>query len=94
MGGCGYGAITPVMQSLVFKCVPRKFRGAGSNTTYFGQDFGYLIGSYIGGFAIDLIAHSTGSELIGYSNMWLVMLVPLAIATAVIIYWNVKRARE
>ena len=94
VGSAGFGACAPLIQSLALSSVPVERRGAASNTSFTGMDCGMLLGPVIGGNVIVALEPITGSLVQSYATMWLVMLVPLAIATAVIIYWNVKRARE
>ena len=84
VAGCGFGATTPLMQSLMFKCVPHTYRGAGSNTTYTGQDAGQLLGPFLAGVVIDALVPVTGSEVAAYSTMWLVMLIP--IVAGIVVY--------
>ena len=90
----GYGVSTPLVQSLVMTEVPLERRGAGSNTAYLGLDMGNLLGPTIAGFMIDRIHSATGSLLTAYSSIWLIMLVPIAIAFAVVIRWNVKNSQK
>ncbi len=83
VGACGFGACQPLVQAIVFKCVPAVQRGSASNTSYTGMDLGTLIGPYLGGFAIELATPMLGSEVGAYSFMWLVMIVPIAVALVV-----------
>lgn len=78
IGACGFGACSPIVQAIVFQCVPAVQRGSASNTSYTGMDLGTLIGPYLGGFAIELATPVLGSEVGAYSFMWLVMIVPIA----------------
>ena len=52
-----------------------------------------LIGPAMAGFSIEALVPVVGGEVAAYSHMWLVMLVPLAVAFAVIIRWNVREKR-
>ncbi len=91
IGSAGFGASAPLIQSLSLSSVPPERRGAASNTTFTGLDLGMLIGPVVGGNVIEALAANTGSLVEAYSLMWLVMLAPLAIATCVIVFWNVER---
>ena len=94
IGSAGFGACAPLIQSLALSSVPVERRGAASNTAFTGMDIGMLLGPVIGGNTIEALEPIVGSLVQSYAMMWLVMLVPLAVATAVIVYWNVKRARR
>ena len=89
----GYGASQPLVQSLAMACVPLERRGAASNTTFLGLDAGILIGPAIAGFSIDRVLDITGNQLTAYSYVWLFMLIPIAIAFAVVVKWNIDRKR-
>ena len=45
----------------------------------------------LGGAVVELLIPATGSLEGAYSLMWIVMLVPLALAFVVIVRWNIKR---
>lgn len=91
VGSAGFGACAPLIQSMALASVPPERRGAASNTAFTGLDVGMLIGPATAGFVIEALASAMGSVLEAYSHMWLAMLVPLAVAFAVIVYWNVQR---
>ena len=82
VSACGYGGSMPLVQSLVFKCVPKSARGSGSNTCFLGMDIGSMAGPLIGGFAIQAFAAGGATEVASYSNMWVVMIVPVVLAFA------------
>ncbi len=90
VGSAGFGACVPLIQSMALGSVPPERRGAASNTAFTGMDVGMLLGPGIAGYVIEMLVPVTGSQLGAYSHMWLVMLVPLAIALVVIIKWNIK----
>lgn len=77
IGAFGYGVCTPLSQTIVFKCVPPEQRGSASNTIYVGMDIGMLIGPYASGIVIEFFHSMLGSEVAGYSAMWLTMIVPV-----------------
>ena len=91
VASAGFGACMPLVQSLAMMSVPAGRRGAASNTTFTGLDVGSLCGPLFAGFVIETLEPATGSLLAAYSQMWLVMLVPMAVAFAIIIWWNVKK---
>ena len=90
----GYGVSMPLVQTLVMSSVPNERRGAASNTSFFGLDAGNLIGPVMAGLIIDHIYEATGSQLVAYSNVWLIMLIPIAIAFVIVIKWNIDRSRN
>lgn len=91
VASAGFGACMPLTQSLAMSCVPSERRGAASNTTFTGLDIGSLIGPLFAGFVIESLEPVTGSLIGAYSMMWLVMLVPMAIAFVIILWWNIKK---
>ncbi len=72
----GYGAVQPALQSLVMKSVPSSRRGSASSTNYIGMDAATLVGPTVAGFV---------AEAVGYSLMWLIMLIPLIIGIGIVI---------
>ena len=78
----GFGICTPLMQALTFKIVPTKRSGAGSNTTYTGMDVGSLLGPVLAGTLVDVFTPVWGSEVAGYSTMWLLLIVPILASLA------------
>ena len=93
VASCGFGACVPLVQSLAMQAVPVERRGAASNTSYTGMDVGTLIGPMLAGGAIEVLTPVFGNQLEAYAHMWYVMLIPMAIAFVVIIWWNVKQGR-
>ena len=91
VGAAGFGACVPLVQSLAMSCVPVERRGAASNTSFTGLDVGSLLGPMFAGAVIEFLEPQVGGLLQAYSLMWYVMLIPMALALAVIIYWNVKK---
>jgi MFS family permease len=91
VASAGFGACMPLVQSLAMTSVPAGRRGAASNTTFTGLDVGSLCGPLFAGAVIETLEPMTGSLLAAYSSMWLVMLVPMALAFAIIVWWNVKK---
>lgn len=91
VGSAGFGACAPLIQSLALASVPPERRGAASNTAFTGLDMGMLVGPATAGFVIEALVPVVGGQVEAYAHMWLVMLVPLAVAFAVIVYWNLRR---
>ena len=91
VGSAGFGACAPLVQSMALGSVPVGRRGAASNTAFTGLDVGTLIGPASAGFVIEALVPVAGGLLPAYSTMWLVMLVPLACAFVVILYWNFRK---
>lgn len=73
----GYGVATPLLQAVIMKSVPKERRCVASCTGYVGTDLGTLAGPMAGGMLADHM---------GYTAMWNMMIIPLAVAalTAVI----------
>lgn len=80
VAACGFGVCTPLLQALVFKCVPESARGSASNTTYTGLDLGFLLGPTAGGMVVEAFLPQVAVEAEAYANMWIAMLVPIAVA--------------
>lgn len=75
----GYGACQPAVQTLCMKSVPKEKRGAGSTTNYIGQDLGNLVGPLVAGMVV---------EKFGYHMMWFIMIIPVAIAMAIVLVFR------
>ena len=86
----GFGVCMPLMQALVFRCVPSQSRGSASNTSYMGLDIGSLVGPYLGGAIIEALVPIAGSEVAAYSMMWLVMIAPIV---AGVVFYLAMRGR-
>jgi len=63
------------------KLVPKEKRGAGSSTNYIGQDLGNLVGPVIAGSVV---------QSLGYSAMWRIMIIPVAMAAVLVIVFRRK----
>lgn len=75
----GFGACSPLVQSLCMKLVPKERRGAGSCTSYIGTDLGSMVGPSMAGAFVTAF---------GYSTMWRLMILPLFVAAIVIIMFR------
>jgi MFS family permease len=81
----GYGICVPLLMTLCMQLVPNSKRGAASNTNYIGTDTGYLLGPTLAGFIVTSVKTSTGNEIAGYETMYLLMIIPVALALVVLI---------
>jgi MFS family permease len=81
----GYGICIPLLMALSMQLVPRSKRGAASNTNYIGTDTGYILGPTLAGFIVTSVKSSTGNLLAGYETMYLVMIIPVAVALVILI---------
>ena len=82
VAACGFGVCNPLIQALIFKCVPQEARGSASNTSYTGIDIGSLVGPYLGGTIIETITPLVSDEVTAYSTMWLIMIIPMVLGVA------------
>ena len=80
----GFGSCQPAVQTLCMKCVPPEKRGAAGSMNFIGIDLGILFSGALGG-AI--------AEQFGYAVMWRAMIVPVAIAAAVVFAFQ-KQIRQ
>ena len=81
----GFGTSQPLVQTMIMQIVPKARRGAAGNTNYIGTDFAYLIGPAISGYIITAVQTSTGNEVLGFSIMYRIMVLPVIVALAV--FW-------
>ena len=82
VSSCGYGAVAPLLQADALAGVSRERRGAASNTNYLGLDAGMLAGPCVGGLVVDAFLKSGMAAVDAYADMWLVMVVPIAVGLA------------
>jgi MFS family permease len=94
VGAFGYGICVPLLMTLGMKLVPARLRGAASNTNYIGTDAGYIIGPILAGFIVTGVKTNTGNEIAGYEIMYMAMIIPVAIAFAVILAARKKLNRK
>jgi MFS family permease len=76
----GYGGCQPAIQAVCLKSVPGERRGAASCTSYIGSDIGNLVGPVVAGFLISSLGAT--DMIAGYRYMWLIMIIPIALAAA------------
>lgn len=81
----GYGICIPLLMTLCMQLVPKNKRGAASNTSYIGTDAGYIVGPTLAGFIITRVKINIGNEIAGYAIMYLLMIIPVAIALIILI---------
>lgn len=89
----GFGASEPSIQTLSMQLVSKERRGAAGNTTFMGIDCGNLVGPTVAGFIVTGVQGATGSEVTGFSVMYLIMLLPVAVAF-IIFLSNRKKIME
>ena len=77
----GFGVCLPVVQSLCMSLVPKERRGAGSCTSYIGNDTGVLLGPSLAGMLISVI---------GYTLMWRLMIIPILLAAVIVVIFRKK----
>ena len=74
VSSCSYGVCTPLFQALAMSSVPRSRSGAASSTNFTGLDLSQLIGPAGAGAIAEHFRSTTGSEVMGYSRMYLVLM--------------------
>jgi MFS family permease len=89
----GYGSATTLLQTLAMAGAPRSRSGAASSTTFTGLDFAQLVGPGVAGAIAEHFYESSGSEVCGFSEMYLVMFgVALAgILVFLVMYKRIER---
>ena len=93
VAACGFGVCVPLVQALVFKCVPASQRGSASNTCYVGMDVGNLVGPYLAGHAVEAMAAHGIPQVEAYANMWVLLVVPVALALVLFLALRPRVAR-
>lgn len=81
LNALGYGTAFASAQALCMKVAPADLRGAASTTSFIGLDIGDLIGPVICGALVDLM---------GCANMFLMMLIPVALSMGLLLVWLPK----
>lgn len=91
----GYGASAPQVQSLAMRATDIS-RSAVVNNTYFtGVDVGFLLGPTLAGIVSEAIQQpGVGGLGQAYSDMWLFMIIPVALAFLIVIKWNIRLSRK
>ena len=86
----GFGSSQPLIQTMIMQLVPRSRRGAAGNTNYIGIDCAFLLGPSIAGTVITTIYNSTGNEILGFSTMFRMMILPVIIALVIFLIHRKK----
>lgn len=94
VAGMGFGSCVPLVQTISMQKAPANRRGAASNTSFIGLDTGALVGPVIAGNIIDALVPVTGSTVVAYEGMWYAMVIPVAIAFAMVLSWVLRARRE
>ncbi len=89
----GYGTTTPNAQAMAMRKVPPERRGVVANTVYTGMDLGFLLGGPISGFICEYVQKTTGDYILGYSVMYRVMIIPVAIGVGTYLL-SVRKTRR
>lgn len=85
----GFGASQPLIQTMTMQLVPNARRGAAGNTSFLGIDCAFLVGPTLAGLVITNVQNSTSNEILGFSTMFRVMILPVVIA--MVIFWFSKK---
>ena len=86
----GYGVCQPTLNYMCISCAPKSHRGAASSTNSIGMSLGFFLGVSSAGYLVDWLNARMGSEVAAYSNMYLIMILPMAVA---LIYFLIMRRR-
>lgn len=76
----GNGIAYPAIQAVSMKTVPLERRGSGTSTNYIFVDIANLVGPMMAGVVIDGFIAKGVPTASAYSNTYLVMIIPLAVA--------------
>ena len=79
LGAIGSGGTQPAIQAVCMRSVSQDRRGAASSTSYIGSDLGNLVGGPLAGILV---------QFMGYVNMWRIIVVPLVITFAIVIFFR------
>jgi MFS family permease len=94
VGACGFGVVSPLLQALSMQCVPRKRSGAASATNYTGLDLAMLLGATVSGGIAEVFYGTSGNEITGYSDMYLVNVLFVAVALVLFLFMRKFMARN
>ena len=81
LSAAGFSSAHTLLQALVMKLTPSSRRGAASSSCYIGYDGGTTIGGMVNGRI---------AEAIGYSNLFLVNILPISCAILIMLIWVAK----
>lgn len=80
VGACGFGSVSPLLQSACIVSAPAECRGAAVNTYFTGVDVGFLVGPVIGGSIASAFTEAGVAEAASYSYMYYVLIIPILAA--------------
>lgn len=86
----GYGVCQPTLNYMCISCAPKSRRGAASGTNNIGMSLGFFLGVSAAGYLVDWLNARKGSEVAAYSEMYLIMILPMA---AALVYFLIMRKR-
>lgn len=92
VAACGFGTCSPLFQAISMESVPRNRSGAASSTSFIGMDFAQLIAPSFFGIVAERSYAATGSEVMGYSQMYLV--VALVVFLGIFVYLALRKRME
>lgn len=84
VGAFGFGAASPIINTLCVKSVTPDRRGLASTTSYIGFDLGNLIGPVVAGQLIPIV---------GYTPMWRIMPITVFCSLALLVIFRKRFAR-
>lgn len=85
----GFGSSQPILETMTMQLVPVSRRGAAGNTNFTGIDCAFLLGPPAAGFIITTAQESGMSEIMGYSTMYRLIIIPMLIAIA--LFWVFRK---
>jgi MFS family permease len=86
----GFGICGPLLMTMCMQLVPKRLRGAASNTNAMGLDIGLFLGGSLTGLIITGFQNATGSTVAGYSATYYCMIIP---STAALIVFLLNRKK-
>ena len=81
LSAAGFSSAHTLLQAIVMRLTPSIRRGAASSSCYIGYDGGTTVGGVING---------RKEKKIGYSNLFLVNIIPIVIGILIMTFWVMK----
>lgn len=81
LSAAGFSSAHTLLQALVMKLTPSIRRGAASSSCYIGYDGGTTVGGLLNGKI---------AEQVGYSNLFMISILPMVCSIAIMIIWVAK----
>ena len=81
LSAAGFSSAHTLLQALVMKLTPSIRRGAASSSCYIGYDGGTTVGGLLNGRI---------AEQVGYSNLFMISILPMVCSIAIMIIWVAK----